>query len=113
MGTAYIYPETDSTIIFFLDLNKGGPSYNMGQKLGQCIMHGDTGDYFFKDKKDTLGCKLQFVFSKHHLTINTVGDYYECGYGFGVLSDGVFKRRSGKVPAHPPEEMFAAPEDYK
>jgi hypothetical protein len=29
-GTVFIYPETDSTILFYIDLNRGAPSYNMG-----------------------------------------------------------------------------------
>ena len=30
IGTIFIYPETDNSILFNIDLNRGAPSYNIG-----------------------------------------------------------------------------------
>ena len=35
IGTITIYPETDTTVLFYIDLNRGAPSYNMGQLYGR------------------------------------------------------------------------------
>lgn len=31
VGSLIVYPETDSTILFYFQGNKGAPSYNIGQ----------------------------------------------------------------------------------
>lgn len=41
-GTLTAYPESDSTIIFYLESNDGAPAYNMANALGRAHLWGDT-----------------------------------------------------------------------
>lgn len=100
IGWADIYPESDTTILFYLSLNRGAPSFNMGQKYGRLTMKNNIGIYYFKNDWDSLGCKLIFSFSKDTLTIKTPDSFDECGYGYGVYSDGVFEKHYKKIPKY-------------
>src|SRR5689334_3486965 len=63
IGWAEIYPETDSTILFYLELNRGAPSYNMGQLYGRLLIKDNAGIYYSIDQHNSIGCKLHFTFS--------------------------------------------------
>ena len=41
-GTLTAYPESDSTIIFYLESNDGAPAYHMANALGRAHLRGDT-----------------------------------------------------------------------
>ncbi|HEY2722344.1 MAG TPA: hypothetical protein VGI82_11495 [Chitinophagaceae bacterium] len=96
-GGVIVYPETDSTILFCIDLNRGVPSYNMGFAYGRLKIIKDGGIFYEKPDSAGSGCKWLFVFSKKNLTIRTLDHQYECGFGAGVFADGDFKRASSKI----------------
>jgi hypothetical protein len=83
-GTVLVYPETDNTILFYVDLNRGAPSYNMGSLFGRLKIEDNT------------------------LTIATIEKSYDCGFGHGVTVDGTYKRKSTRVP-----ESFETAEGIK
>jgi hypothetical protein len=97
VGTIFIYPEADSTILFYIYINRGAPSYNMGSLYGRLKIVNDTGTFFNKFDFSDNGCKLTFKFSKRSLTIITDDNHYECGFGHAVFADGYFKQISGKI----------------
>jgi len=99
-GSMDIYPETDSTILFYVQLNRGAPSYNMGERIGRVLIKSDSGSYRSGNPGDAAGCAWSFRFSKKRLTVKTVLPEYNCGFGFGVFADGVFKRRTTTVPEY-------------
>ena len=98
IGTIFIYPETDSTILFYIDLNRGAPSYNMGSRYGQLKITNGSGTFYTKLGSSNKGCKLTFLFSKKSLTIETVEEQDDCEFGYAVVADGVFMRTTNKLP---------------
>jgi hypothetical protein len=98
IGTIFIYPETDSTILFYIDLNRGAPSYNMGSLYGRVKIYNGNGTFYTKFDFIDNSCKWTFQFSKDILTIKTVDGQYGCGFGHAVYADGNFKRVSNKTP---------------
>lgn len=100
VGTIYIYPETDSTILFYIDLNRGAPSYNMGSGYGRIKIINETGTYYTKESGKSIGCKWNIQFIKNKIIIKTLESQYNCGYGYGVLTDGIFYRKSKTIPLY-------------
>jgi len=96
IGAILIYPETDSTILFYIELNRGAPSYNMGSLYGQVKLKGDTGVFYTKVDDAEIDCKWTFHFTKNSLRITTVDEDNYCGFGYTVIADGKFKRKSNK-----------------
>ena len=97
VGTIQVYSETDSTILFCIDLNRGAPSYNMGFLYGRLKIIKDSGMFYFKDTNLENGCKWSFKFSKYILKIKTLENMDDCGFGGGVFADGIYKRISSKT----------------
>ncbi|HYI77460.1 MAG TPA: hypothetical protein VEW65_07545 [Chryseolinea sp.] len=95
-GTILIYPETDSTVLFYIDVNRGAPSYNMGSLYGRLKITKGLATYVSKDQ----GCQWTIQFTNDRLTIVTVKDFSDCRLGNGVVVDGSFGRTSMKVPDH-------------
>jgi hypothetical protein len=96
IGTIFIVPETDTTILFYIDLNRGAPSYNMGSLYGRVKIVNNRGTFSTSFDSSGKGCKWTFLFSKNSLTIETVDGQDYCGFGYAVIADGVFKRTSNK-----------------
>jgi hypothetical protein len=97
IGYLQIFPETDSTVLFYMDLNRGAPSYNMGALYGRVRIVNDTGTFFIKFDTLSKGCKLLFHFSKSKIDISTDGEQDDCYFGNGVEADGSFKKYSNKT----------------
>jgi hypothetical protein len=99
-GLVYIYAESDSTILFYLDLNAGPPSLSMGSLFGRVKIKKNTGlfETSLDDSKDS--CKFLLKFKKDMLIIETVNSHYNCGFGHSVFADGTFKRISRKNPSY-------------
>jgi hypothetical protein len=100
IGTILIYPETDSTLLFYLDVNRGAPSYHMGSLFGEIKIINNAGIFISNDTGLQGGCKLEFKFSEKLLTIKTIKDQSECGFGYSVYADGIFQQVSDTVPAY-------------
>ena len=97
IGTIFIFPETDTTILFYIDLNRGAPSYNMGSLYGRVKIVSNKGTFSTSFDSSNKGCKWTFLFSKNNLTIKTVDEQDYCGFGYAVFADGVFKRTSNRI----------------
>jgi hypothetical protein len=93
-----IYPETDSTVLFYFDSNIGPPSYSMGSYYGRITVKGDSAMFYKKtDPSIDSTCKWKFVFSKKKLLLQTIDGQYNCGFGHGVTADGEFKQESDSI----------------
>jgi hypothetical protein len=97
IGYLLIYPETDSTILFYIGLNRGAPSHNMGNLYGRIKILNDTGTFFTRFDSLEKGCELSFHFSNSKIEIITLNDRGDCEFGFGVYADGNFQKISDKV----------------
>jgi hypothetical protein len=97
IGNLQVYAESDSTILFYMDLNRGAPSYNMGALYGRVRIVNDSGTSFTKFDTLSKGCKLLFHFSNSKIDISTDGEQDDCYFGNGVEADGSFKKYSNKT----------------
>ena len=101
-GQILIHPIDDHTFNFYLDVNRGAPSYNMGQIYGRAFVQADKGIWVFQ-KTDTTSeksCALTFSFKKGTVTIKTLSDEEDCGFGYGVIADGKYKRTNTNIPTY-------------
>lgn len=93
IGSVIVYPETDSTLLFFLDVNRGAPSYNMGQLYGRILVKDNKSVFNEKMLHHENSCKLTFEFKEEILTINYASEHdQECGFGGGVWVNGDYRR---------------------
>jgi hypothetical protein len=95
-GQIIIYPESDDSILFFIGINVGAPSYRMGSLYGRVGIKNGEGVYFKKFEFAEDGCKWSFHFSDSLLVIKTMGKNYDCGFGANVIADGNYKKIKNK-----------------
>ena len=99
VGTIYIYPDSDSTLLFYLELNRGAPSYNSGAIVGQMNIYSPgEADFTIIKEEDRINCSMNFWFTNDSLYIRTNDQADDCGYGYGIYSDGDFKRICPDTP---------------
>ena len=101
IGSVTVYPETDSTILFYVDISKGAPSYNLGQLYDRIKIKDGEGVYFstaFDYTDEKKGCKWQMTIKKQMLTIKTLENCYECGFGANVIGDNQYTLKNSKIP---------------
>ena len=97
-GSLDIYQESDTSLIFNLDLCRGAPSYNLGSQIGRIIKDNNQWIYYVND--DFLNCKLEFIIFRDIIEIKTMEGFGNCGYGGGVYSDGSYKRYESGNPEY-------------
>lgn len=98
VGTVSVYTENKDSAMFYIDVNRGAPSYNMGLLLGKVKLENGYGIYYKKDEYSDGGCKFSLKFKPNELTITTLENQDECGFGHGVYIDGIYKRTSDEQP---------------
>ena len=91
-GQITVYPESDHTILFFMDISRGAPSYNMGNLYGSVKIKSNKGTYYAKYEFNEKPCSFSLFFSGNKLMIETIKDCYDCGFGGNVIADGVYKK---------------------
>src|SRR5688572_8195055 len=87
VGLVTVYPESDSTILFYLDLNRGAPSYNMGQLYGRLKVDAFKGLFYSKTDSFGISCKFLCEFKGDRLIISVIDSQDSCGFGYGVYPD--------------------------
>ena len=100
VGSLVVYPETDSTILFYFEGSRGAPSYNMGQLYGRMKIINGKGLYFSFVLDSAKPCQFSCEFKSNQVLIKTVDEKGNCGFGFGVYIDGVYKRDTRNVPTY-------------
>ncbi len=96
-GTIQLYPLNDTSLLFYLDVNRGAPSYNMGAMLGEVQIKDGRAMYSFKEG-DYIDCKLNFIFSGDTLSLVSTDGQSDCGFGYGVYADGNYVLKSHELP---------------
>ncbi|MDO7874409.1 hypothetical protein Q5H93_06665 [Hymenobacter sp. ASUV-10] len=97
-GTLTVYPESDSTVLLYLDISNGPPAFHLGQLYQRATVRQGVGRCAFKGEYDSLGCELQLAFSSQAVVIRTEVGRGECGFGQGVYADETYRRTSAAVP---------------
>lgn len=99
-GEAYIHPENDSTLLFYIYINNGAPSYNNGSVDGRITVRDGRGVFRKRFEFADNDCVLDFSFHADTLTVREVGRDCECGFGHGVYLDDDFLRTDAEIPAY-------------
>jgi hypothetical protein len=118
-GQMTMYPETDSTVLFFIDIGNGPPSYNLGQMYARLYIKNGEGIYFTKEYGVNT-CKWEVSIYKKILTIKTIKNCIDCGFGNGIAADHVFVKKKGNskpeyfIDGHGNKIYFSetSPENY-
>jgi hypothetical protein len=97
-GYLDIYPESDSTLLFDIYLIK--LNYHIGVNAGRIIIRHDSAIYIDEDSSKGMDCRLLFEFKSKKVIVKTMNEHDNCGYGYGVISDGIYNKKSNKVPAY-------------
>lgn len=98
-GIIHIYPTSDSTFLFYLEVSRGAPSYNSGAISGKMEKWSENAVFFQRlDEFNGVQCGLYFTLVDDRLIITTNEHLNECGYGYGVVSDGTYIRQTYDIP---------------
>jgi hypothetical protein len=97
-GTVLLYPESDSTMLFYMEVEKGEPANAIGRLNGKISLKSNKGIFTMNNPQGIPICKLSFQIEKRFLDIRTVDGLNDCGFGPGVRADNRFFRYSGEIP---------------
>ncbi len=100
VGSVKIFPIANDSVIFFLDVNLGTPSYNSGQLLGKMAINDSIANYQSKAGDNMMNCALSFHFSDGQVVITTDSSHNDCGFGGNVIADNTYKQTDKSVPAY-------------
>lgn len=96
-GKIQVKQIAENKIVMTFYVDKGAPSYNSGSFDDTLSYRDGLATYYFKEMGGD--CKISFRFSKNSVMVHqTEGSYEECGFGYGVVVDGTFKKSSSKLP---------------
>ncbi|MDB5032610.1 hypothetical protein [Mucilaginibacter sp.] len=93
-----IHYSDQSTILFYLEVGRGAPSYNSGALYGRLIFNRKTGNYEYIPKDISSNCKLIFIKRENKIIIKTVSG--ECLFGYGVYADGIYTLNDKNNPTY-------------
>ncbi|WP_257666873.1 hypothetical protein [Parapedobacter tibetensis] len=99
-GNMMIYPKDDTTVLFNIDLNVGPPSYNSGQLFDTLTIKNNQAIYYKKEDGSDNGCKWQIDFLGDAITIKTLDNAYDCGFGGNVFADGTYNVSDHQIPVY-------------
>jgi len=106
LGKVYVYPITDSTAIFYLDVSEGSPDYTLTTLYGEMLVKDNVGTYDSKKDKhgaeqygDALSnCVMKFEFKQGELTIKSKEK--ECGFGKDVSVYSTYRLINETAPKY-------------
>ena len=99
-GSIIVYPLTDNSALFFLDVCRGAPSYNLGQLFGQMTIQDSIGTYDSKLYDDYFNCIFKFEFTSDQINVTTVQGHDDCGFGHAVFADNTYKLIDKAIPEY-------------
>lgn len=100
VGSVMVYPLTDNSALFFLEVCRGAPSYNLGQLFGQMTIKDNIGTYDSKTYGDDFNCVLKFKFTSQKLEVITESGHDDCGFGGNVYADHEYKLIDKSIPKY-------------
>jgi hypothetical protein len=90
-GQVTIYPESDSTVLFFIDICRGEPDLSLGQLYARLKIVNGEGLYYVHDSIEN--CKWQVTILNNIFTITTIGKAYDCGFGYAVGANHQYQQK--------------------
>lgn len=91
VGSLKVFPLNSGNALFFLDVNRGAPSYNLGQRYGEMSIKGDEGTY------EADGCVLRFEFGMGSVEVQQDSGT-DCGFGANVKADQNYALIDSSIP---------------
>jgi hypothetical protein len=91
-GTLTLLKMDDKKYRFWLDVNKGWPSYNQGVTDGTLVFVNDTASFDNTYEDADHPCILKFKVKGTTISINSMSSSFNCGFGNGVVADGDYVR---------------------
>jgi len=97
IGYITVFPETDNTILFYIDLNLGPKSYNGGSLYGRLTLKGGKGVFNSSNYVyEGTGCKWNVSIQNDTMHIETIDG--NCGFGHNVSAGGTYTRKDNRKP---------------
>jgi hypothetical protein len=97
-GSLLIYPESDTSVLFNLEVCIGAPSFNLGMATGRLIIKNDTALYQPAEYNST--CKIIFYFRGNEIQLKTIDGFSECGFANNVYADAIYKLEKKVTPKY-------------
>lgn len=97
-GEVSVYPENDSTALFYLYVNKGEPSYNSGEVAGRITIRDGKAVFRKRLAYAESDCVLNFLFDGDNLTVTEGEGDCDCSFGHGVGVNHTFTRANAEIP---------------
>lgn len=88
-----------NSIVMTFGINKGAPSYNAGSFVDTLDYRNNRSMYQRGSAIDS-SCTITFDFTDKQVIVKeAAGNHsYSCGFGYGVVADGVFKKITSEEP---------------
>lgn len=97
-GILAVYPKSETTILFNLELSRGAPSYNSGTMVQDLIIDKNgKADLILND--DFYNCHLSFIFTPINVSIKELNED-GCGFGYGVSATGLYQKIDQAIPLY-------------
>ena len=100
VGTLLIYPLNSNSALFYIDLCKGPPSFNLGNLFGKMTIKNNIGLYYSNIYNDDMNCLLKFIFKGNQISIQTGEGQYDCGFGNAVSADRTYTLTNKSIPKY-------------
>lgn len=97
-GDIQVKELPNNRIVLSLFITKGAPSYNSGSFVDTMDLANNLAVYTNKEFDPSCKITLQFTVKGIQLKQESNHDYFECGFGNGVVAHGFFKRVSSEIP---------------
>ena len=96
VGSVKMYPLTDNSALFYLDVCQGAPSYNSGRLFGQMTITDNVGTY----ESQSDDCFLKFKFAPQQLEVIQNYANGSCGFGGNVNASKTYKLIDKSIPKY-------------
>lgn len=97
-GSLTIFPQNDSTVLFYVNLNIGPPSYNSGELFDTLKVQQNKAIYNRTSGDVDSDCRWEIDFLGDSIRIRTLNNAYSCGFGGNVRADGIYKVQNHEIP---------------
>lgn len=93
MGDLTLFKIDSVQYKFWLNVNRGYPSYNMGYLDG--IIAVKNNKAIFRQKQDYTDstCVMVFDFNKNYIQMEQRSSDFDCGFGHNVFADGKYDKK--------------------
>jgi hypothetical protein len=95
-GSLLIYPESDTSVLFHIEVCIGAPSFHLGYTAGRLIVKNDSALYQPAEYEST--CKIMFYFKDNEIKLETISGFEECGFAMNVYADATYKLEKKVTP---------------